>query len=124
MIRQLNIFAISFVVCISIADAFMPYSLFPPMAGGHSPVPAQRCGELKSQLESSNMGSALGGTASVRILNILSATQQVVAGMKYHILATVSIDGRTEKCCFIVHHSLPPQRRFNVLSAEVGVQEC
>lgn len=114
MIRQVNIFAVAFIACILIADAF---------AGGLYPVPESQYGELKQQLKNSNMGLVFGNT-NIQVLDILSATEEVVENKNYHILATIVIDGRTEKCCFIVHHFFPPQQRFFVISADVGARKC
>ena len=116
MIR--NIFTVSLIVCFSsilIADA--------SLAGGRSPVPSNEYDELKSQLESSNMGSTL-GDSSAQVLDILSATQQDASGIKYHILATVAIKGRVENICFTVQHNPRARRNFFVTKAQVGAQDC
>lgn len=117
MVRQLNIFAISFVVCISsisIADGWV--------LGSYLPLPSDHFDSLKSNLESANMNSAFGG-ASVRILDILSAKHQLGASNPtYRILATISINGRTEKCCIDLLRTF--NREFIVAKAKVGAQKC
>lgn len=118
MIRQSNIFAISFVVCISsilIADAFV--------LGGYLSVPEDRFHLLKNHLKSStNLDMALGGTR-VQILDILSAKLQLdAAATNYRILATIRINGRTENCCFELHRSY--NQDYIVLDAKVGAQKC
>lgn len=114
MIRQVNIFTVSFTLCILVADTF---------AGGLYPVPESQYGELKTQLKNSNMGRVFGST-SIQVLDIVSATEQVVENKNYHIMANILINDRIEKCCFIVHHFFPRQERFFVISADVGARKC
>lgn len=114
MIRQVDIFAVSCIVCILIANVF---------ADGLYPVPTRQYDELKKQLKNSNMGRTFGNT-KVEILDVKSVSEQVVEEKNYKILATILIDGRIEKCCFVVHHFFPPQQRFFIVSADVGARKC
>ena len=118
MMRQ--ILAISLFVCFSsilIADSYL---IIP---GYYYPVASHQYGELKTQLESSNMGSALGGDSSVQIVNIISAKRNFMPGKNYRILANVSINGQTKTVCFVTQ-SLPSQEQLTVTSAQVGFKTC
>ena len=115
MIHQ--IFAVSLVLCFSsilIADALLI------MPGGRYPVSSDQFDELKTQLENSNLDSALGGDSSVQIKDILSATQQAVPGMDYHILAYVSIKGEIKKVCFFASKI---EEKLTVTSAQVDANK-
>lgn len=114
MMRQVDIFAVSCIVCILIAGAF---------ADGLYPVPTRQYDELASQLRNSNMERTF-GSAKVEVLDVKSVSEQVVDDKNYLILATILINGRIEKCCFVVHHFFPPQQRFFIISADVGVRKC
>lgn len=115
MIRQLNIFTMSFIVCTSIAIAF---------ADGPHPVPETQYGELKNQLNISNMERAF-GSKKIEVLDIISATEQAYNGRSYNILATISIDGKiAKKCCFVAHNFFPRQQGYIIIKATVGVKKC
>lgn len=112
MIRQ--VFAVSFIVCILIANA---------VADASQPVPEKQYGELKKQLNISRMERAF-GNKKIEVLDIISATEEVYNGKSYNILATISIDGRTKKCCFIAHNFFPRQNGYFIIEATVGAKEC
>lgn len=114
MIRQIKISVASFILCILISTAF---------ADGLYPVPTRQYDDLKTKLRNSNMERTFGST-KVDVLDIKSVSEQVVDERNYHILATIVIDGRIEKCCFVVHHFHPPQQRFFIVSADVGARKC
>lgn len=119
MFRRVNIFVIAFVCIssISIVHAGVP--------GGYSETPEREYDKLKIKLQNSNLGSALGPKSScVNVVDILSAYQQVVAGMNYKIEAIVEINGKPKECCFKVYQNLPPNPHFNVNCAQCGACEC
>lgn len=104
MFRQANIFAILFVVisALLIADA-------QTMVGGYSDVSPNEYKNLQIKLENSNLRSAIGAPNScVRVVKIVSASQQVVAGLNFKIVAVIDINGNKKKFCFKVYQSLPP----------------
>lgn len=104
MFRQANTFALAFVFIsvLLIADAQR-------IVGGYSKVLPDHYNELQMKLQNSNLQSALGGKSScVRVVEIVSAEQQVVAGMNYRIIAVIDINGKSQKYCFLLFQSLPP----------------
>lgn len=110
--RLTNIFlALSFVfisiLCIANAQT----------AGGYSKVPKKEYKTLGIKLQNSNIQSALATKKPVKVVNIVSATQQVVAGMNYRIVAQIKINGKTYEYCFKVEQDLPPNDCFNVVCA-------
>lgn len=115
MIRSVNIFALSFIICISsilTADV--------STADGRSPVPASQFNQLKSQLESTKLGQAFGGNR-VRILYIESATQQAMEGTLYHIMAKISFNEQPKSCCFTVHKT---DQEFDIQRIQIGAKKC
>lgn len=104
MFRQANIlaFLIVLVSALLMVDA-------QTMVGGYSDVSPDDYKNLQIKLESSNLQSAIGAANScVRVVKIVSASQQVVAGMNYKIIAIIDINGTQKKYCFKVFQSLPP----------------
>lgn len=131
MFHLANIFVFLF-YCISsilIADAGLP---LPPAAtirerpltrraGGYYETPKSAYENLKVELQNSNVASALSTRDScVRVVKILSAYQQVVAGMNYKIKATIKINNRLKVCCFKVFRGLSRDAQFNVNCADCG----
>lgn len=110
----MNHFAVLFVVCILIVAAF---------ADGLHPVPENQYDELKFQLQNSKMDRFFGGK-SIQVLDIVSATEQVLNGKNYHILANISINGRTKKCCFNAQNFFPRQDGYFIIKADVGAKKC
>lgn len=114
MIRQVNVFAIAFMVCIVIADSF---------ADGLHPVPESQYGEVKKQLQHSKMERFF-REANIQILDILSATVETNNGKNYNILSTISINGRSKKCCFNAHNFFPRQDGYFIIKAKVDAKKC
>lgn len=113
MFRLVNCFAFPFVFIsfFYIADA-------QSIPGGYSPAPRSEYEDLKIKLQNSNIKSALGTeNSSVEVVKIVSASQQVVAGMNYRIEATIKINRKSYEYCFKVEQSLPPNPTFNVVCA-------
>lgn len=104
MFRQANVFAFLFILIsvILIAEA-------QTIVGGYSDVPPSEYKNVQIKLENSNFRTALGAANScVKVVRIISVSQQVVAGMNYRIVAIVSINGQSKKFCFLLYQSLPP----------------
>lgn len=114
MTRQFNTFAVSFILCIFIANAFTDEL---------HPVPESQYVELKNQLNTSKMERAF-GNKKIEVLDIISATEQINNGKTYNILATISVNGRTEKCCFIAQNFFPRQQGYFIIKATVGARKC
>lgn len=114
MIRQIKCSALSVVVCILITSTF---------ADGPQPVPERQYGELKNQLNNSRMERAF-GNKKIEVLDIISATEEVNNGKSYNILAKISINGRTEKCCFVAQNFFPRQHGYFIIKATVGAKKC
>lgn len=115
MFRGIKFFAFSFalVSIVTIINAQLP--------GGYSTTPTSGYGDLEIKLDNSNMATALGGQQAF-IIKILSASQQVVAGMNYKIEAKVCVNGHREKCCFKAFQSL--SGTFTVNCAQCKYVTC
>lgn len=117
MFRQTIILAV-FSSIILISDAGMP--------GGFSQVPRSELESLLAKLQNSNFQTALGSEGSdIKVLNIDSAYQQVVAGKNYNIHATVSENGKPKSCCFSAFESLSQKdgkTKFDVTCAQCDPQ--
>lgn len=115
MFRGMKFFAFSFalVSIVTIINAQLP--------GGYSTTPTSGYGDLEIKLDNSNMATALGGQQAF-IIKILSASQQVVAGMNYKIEAKVCVNGHREKCCFKAFQSL--SGTFTVNCAQCKYVTC
>lgn len=104
MFCQANILAFSFVFisALLMVDA-------QTIVGGYSDVSPDEYKNLQIKLENSNLRAAVGaGNSCVRVVKIVSASQQVVAGMNYKIIAIMDINGKPTKYCLKVYQSLPP----------------
>lgn len=88
--------------------------------GGYSPVSPDQYGKLEKQLQSSNLGEVLKNHFEVK--KVLSAQQQVVAGMNYQILAEVENGCDIQQCCIKAFRSL--QGKFSVCCANCGSKTC
>lgn len=121
MFRQANIFAISF-VCISSILLASAETIPDGIPGGYSKVAPKDLKDLQTKLQNSNFKTAMGAKDSnVKVEKINSAYQQVVAGMNYKIEATLLVDKKSKKCCFLVNKSLPqPKQTFTVKCAQCG----
>lgn len=104
MFCRANIFVFTFIStsALLIADA-------QTIVGGYTAVPPSEYENLQIKLHNANLRSALKSTSScVDVVQIVSAAQQVVAGMNYRIVAIISLNGQSKKYCFLLYQSLPP----------------
>lgn len=104
MCRRVVIFALALALIsvILIAEAQR-------IVGGYSEVKPNEYKKIQNKLQSANLQSALGIKSScVTVAEIISAEQQVVAGMNYKIVADIDINGQSKKYCFLLYQSLPP----------------
>lgn len=113
MTRISNIFALLFVF------ASFLFTVNAQLPGGWAPVDSQKdLNDLKKDLQNSNIACVVGGgKCGVEVKQIVSASQQVVAGMNYRIEATVLINGFLHWYCIKAERDLPPNDKLKVVSA-------
>lgn len=121
MLKMSNLLLVSQFVMLLFADILASK---PQLLGGYSALSPTQYASLKSDLNSSNLYKAMNETDSdnVRVIRIIKAQKQVVAGMNYEILAEVANGCDFEICCIKAFRSL--QRDFSVCCADCGPESC
>lgn len=104
MFRKAGIFAFTlvFISTLLIVNA-------QTLVGGYSELSPNEFKNVQNLLENSNLRTAIGATNScVKVVQVVSASRQVVAGLIYKIVAIIEINGVQKTYCFKVYQSLPP----------------
>lgn len=114
MVRQTIIFAISFICISSILHANAQ-----GLPGGYSPVKPPNFKNLQTKIQNYYQ-TALGPTGANLKVKVISACQQVVAGLNYDIRAYVLVNNAWIKCCFKAFQSLPPEQKFSITDVRCG----